>query len=148
MVLKDRSITSRRLYFAASNQGGRPPHASSAQAVRNLIDRLAPKNPRDPSSACGLACVTAFFAYAASIALSPRPSVEGRDHQRVRGPKSSAAREDLMWQVGPALQLQRDALLAYLTNQNDISDRRRWTAVGLLLGGLVVGFIGNVSLYL
>jgi hypothetical protein len=50
--------------------------------------------------------------------------------------------------VGPALQLQRDALLAYLTNQNDISDRRRWTAVGLLLGGLVVGFIGNVSLYL
>jgi hypothetical protein len=34
-------------------------------------------------------------------------------------------------------------------SQNDISDRRRWIAVGLLLVGLLVGFVGNVlSLYL
>ncbi|WP_204080383.1 hypothetical protein [Mycobacterium riyadhense] len=47
-------------------------------------------------------------------------------------------------QTGPAAAKQRRALLTYVTAQNDISDRRRWVAVGLLLGGLVVGFVGNV----
>ena len=38
--------------------------------------------------------------------------------------------------------------MKYVTAQNDISDRRRWTAVALLLGGLLVGFVGNaLSLY-
>lgn len=47
-------------------------------------------------------------------------------------------------QTGPAPAKQRRALLKYVTAQNDISSRRRWGAVGLLLGGLVLGFVGNV----
>lgn len=40
------------------------------------------------------------------------------------------------------------ALVKYVTAQNDISNFRRWGAVALLLGGLVVGFVCNVlSLY-
>jgi hypothetical protein len=39
-------------------------------------------------------------------------------------------------------------MVKYVTAQNDISDRRRWTAVALLSGGLLVGFVGNaLSLY-
>jgi hypothetical protein len=52
-------------------------------------------------------------------------------------------------QTGPAPAVQRKALLRYVTAQNDISDRRRWVPVGLLLAGLLVGFVGNVlSLYI
>jgi hypothetical protein len=47
-------------------------------------------------------------------------------------------------QTGPAPAVQRRALLKYVTAQNDISNRRRWGAVGLLLGGVVLGFAGNV----
>ncbi len=51
-------------------------------------------------------------------------------------------------QTGPAPAIQRRALLKYVTAQNDISNRRRWGAVVLLLLGLVVGLVGNVlSLY-
>lgn len=61
---------------------------------------------------------------------------------------SANQREAWNWQTGPAGKLQRDAVVKYVTAQNDISDRRRWTAVGLLLSGLVLGFVGNVlSLY-
>lgn len=49
-----------------------------------------------------------------------------------------------VWQTGPAQARQREALVAWVRAQNDISDYRRWIAVGLLLGGLVVGFVGNV----
>ncbi|OBK02669.1 hypothetical protein [Mycobacterium sp. 1245852.3] len=49
-----------------------------------------------------------------------------------------------VWQVGPAQARQRETLVAWVRAQNDISDRRRWIAVGLLLSGLVVGFVGNV----
>lgn len=51
--------------------------------------------------------------------------------------------------TGPAPVVQRKALLRYVTSQNDLSGPRRWVPVWLLLGGLVIGFIGNVlSLYL
>jgi hypothetical protein len=60
----------------------------------------------------------------------------------------AAAGEQFVDQTGPAAAVQRRALVKYVTAQNNISDRRRWTAVGLLLGGLVLGFVGNVlSLY-
>jgi len=49
----------------------------------------------------------------------------------------------LVNQTGPAAAKEREALVKYVTAQNEISDCRRWTAVGLLLGGLVVGFLGN-----
>ncbi|OBI08550.1 hypothetical protein A5714_01900 [Mycobacterium sp. E2462] len=49
-----------------------------------------------------------------------------------------------VWQIGPAQARQREALVAWVRAQNDICDRRRWIAVALLLGGLVVGFVGNV----
>jgi hypothetical protein len=54
------------------------------------------------------------------------------------------AGEQFVDQTGPAAATQRRALVKYVTAQNDISDRRRWTSVGLLLGGLFVGFVGNV----
>jgi hypothetical protein len=38
----------------------------------------------------------------------------------------------------------QEALAKHDLAQNEISDCRRWTAVGLLLGGLVVGLAGNV----
>jgi hypothetical protein len=47
-------------------------------------------------------------------------------------------------QTGPAQAVQRRALVKYVTAQNDISNGKRWTAVWLLLLGLLVGFAGNV----
>jgi hypothetical protein len=47
-------------------------------------------------------------------------------------------------QIGPATVREREALTTWVRAQNDMSDRRRWTAVGLLLGGVVVGFVGSV----
>jgi hypothetical protein len=38
----------------------------------------------------------------------------------------------------------QEAIAKYDLAQNDISDWRRWTAVGLLLGGVAVGFVGNI----
>jgi hypothetical protein len=35
-------------------------------------------------------------------------------------------------------------LVKWVRAQNDISDCRRWTAVVLLLGGLLVGLVANV----
>jgi hypothetical protein len=57
----------------------------------------------------------------------------------------AAAGEQFVDQTGPAAAGQRRALVKYVTAQNDISDRRRWSAVGLLLGGLVGGFIDTWS---
>ncbi|WKG01400.1 hypothetical protein [Mycolicibacterium sp. HK-90] len=38
----------------------------------------------------------------------------------------------------------QEALYKYVTAENDVSDRRRWTAVGLLVGGLGLGAVANV----
>ncbi len=54
------------------------------------------------------------------------------------------AREHFVTQTGPAAAKERKALVKYVTAQNDISDCRRWTAVGLLLAGLFLGFVGNI----
>jgi hypothetical protein len=62
---------------------------------------------------------------------------------------TDAIGEAAVEQTGRAPAEQRRALLKYVTAQNDMSKPRRWVPVGLLLGGLVVGFVGNVlSLYL
>lgn len=83
-----------------------------------------------------------------------RQIAEIRDRAGARGLQKATARlaeatgERFVDQTGPAAAIQRKALVKYVTSQNDISDFRRWGAVGLLLGGLVVGFVGNVlSLY-
>jgi hypothetical protein len=56
--------------------------------------------------------------------------------------------EAAVQQTGPAAAKQRKALMEYVTAQNDVSAWRRWVPVGLSLGGLVVGFVGNaLSLY-
>jgi hypothetical protein len=57
--------------------------------------------------------------------------------------------EQLIQQVGPASLRQREALVAYTTAQNDVSDLRRWGAVTLLVVGVVLAFAGNaLSLYI
>jgi len=57
--------------------------------------------------------------------------------------------EQIIRQLGPASLRQREALVAYNTAQNDVSDLRRWGAVALLVLGVVLGFAGNVlSLYI
>ena len=54
-----------------------------------------------------------------------------------------------VWQIGPAPARQREALVTWVRAQNDVGDLRRWTAVGLLLGGLVIDTTANVmSLYI
>ena len=59
-----------------------------------------------------------------------------------------AQRETYLWQLGPAAKMQRDAVVRYVTAQNDISSWRRWGAVGLLVLGVVIAFGGNlVALY-
>lgn len=76
-----------------------------------------------------------------------REVLRTRGHDLIRRADASQ-REAWVWQVGPAGKLQRDAVLNYVNAQNDISNRRRWTAVSLLVGGLVLGFVGNMlSLY-
>jgi hypothetical protein len=69
--------------------------------------------------------------------------MEGTTNEFLRG-STASQREAWVWQLGPAGKLQRDAVLTYVNAQNDISDRHRWGAVGLLLVGLLVGFVGNV----
>ncbi|ABK65594.1 hypothetical protein MAV101_11330 [Mycobacterium avium subsp. hominissuis 101] len=64
--------------------------------------------------------------------------------QQAYGRLADALGEAAVDQTGPAAAQQRRALVKYVTAQNDISDRRRWAAVYLLLGGLVLGFVGNV----
>jgi F0F1-type ATP synthase membrane subunit b/b' len=57
--------------------------------------------------------------------------------------------EQIIRQLGPASLRERQALVAYNTAQNDVSDLRRWGAVALLVLGVVLGFAGNVlSLYI
>lgn len=38
----------------------------------------------------------------------------------------------------------QEALHRYVTAENDISGARRWTAVGLLVGGLALGAVANI----
>jgi hypothetical protein len=50
--------------------------------------------------------------------------------------------------ISKAQAMQRRAVVKYVRAQDDISGRRRWTAVLLLVLGVVVGFVGNlVALY-
>ncbi|MCV7442030.1 hypothetical protein H7K33_07320 [Mycobacterium paraense] len=74
--------------------------------------------------------------------IRDRPGARGL--QRVTAQIAAATGERWVDQTGPGAAAQRRAVVKYVTAQNDISDRRRWFAVGLLLLGLVVGFIGNV----
>ncbi|MGH3968461.1 MAG: hypothetical protein ACRDTV_10220 [Mycobacterium sp.] len=78
--------------------------------------------------------------------IRDRPGAVGL--QKVTARLAEVTGERFVDQTGPAPAIQRRALVKHVTAQNDISSLRRWGAVGLLLGGLVVGFIGNVlSLY-
>jgi hypothetical protein len=64
------------------------------------------------------------------------------------GKRLAANADEYAEHVGPGATAQRKAVLTYVTAQNNVSDCRRWTAVGLLVVGVVVGFAGNAaSLY-
>lgn len=76
-------------------------------------------------------------------AVEHRKVMDGSGNEFMR--RTPAADGDAwVWQVGPAGRLQRDAVVNYVNAQNDVSNRRRWGAVWLLLGGLFVGFVGNI----
>ncbi|EHI13415.1 hypothetical protein KEK_09537 [Mycolicibacterium thermoresistibile ATCC 19527] len=47
-------------------------------------------------------------------------------------------------QMGPAGQMERQALVRHLNAQSEISDFRRWGGVAILVLGVVVGFVANV----
>jgi hypothetical protein len=78
-----------------------------------------------------------------------------RDRPRAYGLQAPMARladavgEQAVDQTGPGAAAQRRAVMRYVTAQNDVSDVRRWVAAGLLLGGVVLGFVGNaLSLFI
>ena len=90
------------------------------------------------------------LAAANQAAEEHRRSIEkGPAHIAAFGRALGDQTEKIIWQLGPAGAKQREAVVRYANAQNEASDIRRWIGVGLLLGGLVVGFVGNVwSLYL
>ncbi|MBN7304342.1 hypothetical protein IUQ79_20815 [Mycobacteroides abscessus subsp. bolletii] len=52
--------------------------------------------------------------------------------------------KELMIHQGPAGVRRLQAVVDDVLAQNDSSDRERWIAVGLVVGGIVVGFLGNL----
>lgn len=56
--------------------------------------------------------------------------------------------DEVFRQVGPTARAQREALVAFTRRSNEVSDRKRWASVGLLLAGITLNFVANIlSLY-
>ncbi len=52
--------------------------------------------------------------------------------------------KELMLHQGPAGVRRLQAVVDDVLAQNDSTDRERWVAVGLVVGGIFVGFLGNL----
>jgi hypothetical protein len=91
----------------------------------------------------------ADIAAAEAKAEEHRSVIANSEHNEFIRGLGPQQREVAVQRLGPAGQMKRDAVIAYATAHDNISDLRRWGAVAVLLAGVVLGFVGNVaSLYI